>query len=119
MAPLDGKKILLVEDEYLIALMAEDMLTTLGAKVVGSVATVEAALTLMKDTEIDCAVLDVNLKNGTSDAIAAKLAQDGIPYIFATGHGHADNEAIVLPKPYTEANLGRAINEALTRSRPK
>lgn len=118
MGPLKGKRILLVEDEYLIALMAEDMLKTLGAEVVGVVATVEAALTLIKDIDIDCAVLDVNLKNGTSDPIATRLAQDGIPYIFATGHGHADKDAIVLPKPYTEANLGRTINEALARIRP-
>jgi len=119
MAPLDGKKILLVEDEYLIAIMAEDMLKTLGAEVVGPAATVDKALALIESAEIDCAVLDVNLKQGTSDPIAEKLKQNGIPYIFATGHGHREIDAIILAKPYTEANLGRTITEALSRTRLK
>ena len=117
MAPLDGKRILLVEDEYLIAIMAEDMLRTLGAEVVGAVATVEEALAIVGTSAIDCAVLDVNLKHGTSDPVADKLKELGIPYIFATGHGHCDMDAIILSKPYTETNLGRTITEALSRSR--
>ena len=119
MRHLEGKKILLVEDEYLIAMMAEDMLRTLGAEVIGPAATVDAALKLLEDAEIDCAVLDVNLKHGTSDAVADRLREDAIPYIFATGHGHRDIDAIILSKPYTEANLGRTITEALSRSRLK
>ena len=59
---LKGKRILVVEDEALIAVMVEDMLADLGSLVVGPAATIEAALELARREAIDAAILDVNVR---------------------------------------------------------
>jgi CheY-like chemotaxis protein len=115
---LERKRILLVEDEAIIAAMVEDMLTDLGATVVGPALNVRAALSLASDAEIDAAVLDVNVGGERIDAVAEILRARAVPIVFATGYGDGAagvaQTAPVLDKPYTEEKLAAALARALS-----
>lgn len=117
MAWLNGKRILVVEDEALIAVMVEDMLSELGSIVVGPAATIEQALTLLAHEEIDAAVLDVNIRGERIDPVAEALAARGVPMLFATGYGEVrlanGVAATVIDKPYTQEKLARGLATAM------
>lgn len=87
---LNGRRLLLVEDEYFIA---EDMAWQLvagGAEVVGPVASVDAAIELIEQNQrIDGAILDVNLHGVMSWPVADSLLRHGVPFVFATGYDRA------------------------------
>lgn len=105
---LAGKRILLVEDEYLICLLASDMLEELGAVPVGPAATVAESLQLIATEAIDAAMLDVNLGGERSDAVAAALRARGIPFALASGYGGELDLAWTEPvigKPYDIAKV--------------
>ncbi len=114
---LSGKRVLLVEDEAIVALMVEDMLTSLGALVVGPAATLARGLSLARSEAIDAAVLDVNLRNMRVDEIADVLRARAIPFVFATGYGaegiREERTAPVIDKPYTREKLAQALLQAL------
>lgn len=82
---LQGKRILIVEDDYLLAKEAQDALATEGAIVVGPVSTRCNALALIAAAEIDGAILDVELFAEDSFPVADLLIEKGIPFIFASG----------------------------------
>lgn len=113
--PLDGRRILVVEDEYLIASEMKRWLQRAGAEVAGPVPSVERALDLIEDGPIDAAVLDLNLGDrGTALPIADRLGALGVPHLFATGDVRASQEGAYadrprLEKPYLEAELVRAV----------
>lgn len=113
MRELIGKRILLVEDEPLIATMVVDMLVGLGATVEGPATTLEAGLALAGAAEVDAAVLDINLRGKRIDPIADVLDARGIPVVFATGYGMAAGagrpNATVIDKPYTQERLASAL----------
>jgi CheY-like chemotaxis protein len=117
---LEGKRILIVEDEFLIALTASEMLEELGALVVGPAATVNEALALAKTQDIDVALLDLNLYGQSSAVIAAELETRRIPVVFATGYGIGDGKdaagRCVLGKPYTQEKLAMQLCCALDGS---
>lgn len=92
---LSSLRVLIVEDESLVAMLLEDMLLDLGAEVVGVAASVENALALLQDESIDAALLDVNIEGQRSFPVADALRDRGIPYAFATGFGDG-----VLPEKY-------------------
>jgi CheY-like chemotaxis protein len=121
MSSLAGKRILLVEDEFIIAAMAEDMLTGLGATVIGPASTIATALRLAESDRIDAAVLDVNMDGERIDPVADVLRARNIPIVFATGYGDGAlggvREAQVLDKPYTQEQLVDALARALKISR--
>ncbi len=114
---LDGRRILIVEDEYLIAMEVKRWLQGAGAEVVGPVPSVERALDLIEDEGIDAAILDLNLGDGrTAYAIADRLSALGVPHLFATGDirvSSASNyaEQPRLNKPFLEAELVRAVGK--------
>lgn len=84
---LTGKRVFLVEDEYMIADDMRRLLETAGAHVIGPVATVTQALKLLDATaEIDLAVLDLNLGGEKAFAIADRLRERGVSFVFATGY---------------------------------
>lgn len=83
---MKGKKVLIVEDSYLLALTLEDMLTDSGAEVVGIAPSVAIALKAMEDHSIDIACLDINLGSETSFPIADALALRGIPFVFVSAY---------------------------------
>jgi CheY-like chemotaxis protein len=117
--PLEGVTVLLVEDNLLIALEAEEMLTDLGARLVVSASTLRAAEEAISAHEFGFAVLDVSVGRGTSFNLAGQLRAAGLPYIFASGYGDqaildSDHSAsIVIPKPYESDHLRRAIHQAM------
>ena len=115
--PLDGRRILIVEDEYLIAMEVKRWLLAAGAEVIGPVPSVERALDLVEDNGIDAAVLDVNLGNGdTVYPVADKLSDLGVPYLFATGEVRildAYRLRSKIEKPFGEAELVRAIGKLI------
>ena len=114
---LTGKRILVVEDEALIAVMVEDMLTDMGSVVVGPAATIEQALALARTEDIDGAVLDVNVRGERIDPVADALTARGVPMLFATGYGEvrlaSGNAATVIDKPYTQEKLARGLAAAM------
>lgn len=112
MIKLANKRILVVEDEVVIAMMLQDMLAEMGAVVVGPAYNLKSGLALAECTEIDGAVLDVNLGDSTSADIADLLASRKIPFMLATGYGQAtDNRhnVPVLQKPCLQHDLELAL----------
>jgi CheY-like chemotaxis protein len=115
---LAGKRVLLVEDEPTVAMMVEDMLADLGCEPVGPALRIEEALRLARTAPFDLAVLDVNMSGRGSGDVADEIAARGIPFLFATGYGRTGlperwASAIVLQKPYTEAELAEAMERCL------
>ncbi|MEW9614399.1 response regulator [Shinella sp. S4-D37] len=82
-----AKRILIVEDEVLVAMHLEDLLTGMGHQVVGPATRIGQAMELARRSEIDAVVLDVNLAGRKSFPVADILRQRGIPFVFATGYG--------------------------------
>ena len=117
MAWLKGKRILVVEDEALIAVMVEDMLMEMGSEIVGPAATIEEALRLARSETLDGAVLDVNVRGERIDPVAEMLMARGVPTLFATGYGEVrlqGNAApTVIDKPYTQDKLARGLAAAM------
>ncbi len=112
---LTGLKILLVEDEAMIAMLVEDMLMDSGATVVGPAGGVKAALDAISTEEIDGALLDVNLGGEQSFEVADALASRNIPFVFVTGYGGAGvreryPDAPTLQKPFVTSDLERALS---------
>lgn len=111
-------KVLVVEDEALLALTLEDWLRDWGFDVVGPAMTLTAARELAGSAAIDAAILDVNLVGESSYPVAELLARRGIPYAFATGYGQAAEEAAgptiqVLHKPYRGEELRAVVTSLL------
>jgi CheY-like chemotaxis protein len=115
MSDLEGRRILLVEDEVLVALMATDMLEELGATVVGPAHRLPDGLDLASCETIDAAILDINLNDQRSDPIAARLVERGIPVIFASGYANSAAPAgfPLIGKPYSVCQLRQALKAAL------
>ena len=116
---LAGRRILVVEDEYLIAMEVKRWLLAGGAEVIGPVPSVDQALDLIENNSLDAAVLDVNLGNGDRVYLVAdKLAALGVPYLFATGDVKVTDATsyqhqLRVEKPYLEAELMRALAKLL------
>lgn len=111
---LTGLRVLVVEDEMMVAMLMEDMLADLGCIVVGPISRLDEAMEGVSELELDCAVLDVNLGDQSVFPLADLLRERGIPYAFATGYGDAglrpvDKGAPVLQKPFREADLARVL----------
>ena len=111
-----SRRILIVEDEPLIAMMLEDFLDALDMPLAGTADSVASALPLIAAVEIDAAIVDVNLRGGeTCWPIADALAAADVPFVLATGGGGdtiaaAHRARPVLAKPYTMD----AVEAALT-----
>jgi CheY-like chemotaxis protein len=114
------RRVLIVEDELLIAMLVEQMAEDLGFAVVGPALTVDEALSLVAGEEFDCAVLDMNLGQGVSSApVAEALRAKGVPFLFASGYGaNGGGEnlgaAPVLNKPFLTHDLERALQSILS-----
>ncbi|WP_246401299.1 response regulator [Rhizobium hidalgonense] len=118
----DPRRILIVEDEFLIAMLLEDLLSRMGHHVVACVARVDEAMKFVDQPDIDFAILDINLGGEKSFPVATLLRRRKIPFIFATGYGTeglADEfrDELALRKPYDPLDLERAIAQACARVR--
>ena len=119
-AGLSGCRILIVEDEPMIAMTLEDMLGELACMIAGTASQIEAALGLIAQIEIDAALLDVNLGTEKIDRVADELARRNVPFIFTTGYGETGVPAAhknhgVVQKPFRLEELGRALIEEMSR----
>nr|WP_295372870.1 HWE histidine kinase domain-containing protein [uncultured Sphingosinicella sp.] len=116
---IEGRTVLLVEDSLIIALDAEDILKRLGALHVATAGTVQQALEAIDTATPTLAILDINLGDHTSFAIADRLLELDIPFLFATGYGEQaqlpdEHKArTVVQKPYTLENVARALPELI------
>ncbi len=114
-----GKRILLVEDEPLIAMHVEDVLTGLGCAVVGTASNTAQAMAILGVHPIDVAVLDINLgSNETSYPIADALEERAVPFVLLSGYSRAgqrakDRDRPWLQKPVDESELSRALLDAI------
>lgn len=96
---LQGRRILLVEDEYFVAQELKRSFTDAGADIVGPVATVaDALLQLERAGKLDAAVLDINLRGEMVYPLADRLMQANLPFVFVTGY-----DASEIPPRYREA----------------
>lgn len=115
--PLSGQCVLLVEDQLIIAMDAEEALLELGAAEIISAASSEEALEAIANRPPDFAFLDINLGSSTSFSIAEDLMKRGVPILFATGYGEGSavpdgmGDIPVLRKPYSFASLSMAIGK--------
>ena len=113
---LAGLRVLVVEDEMMVSMLIEDMLGDLGCTVIGPASRLDEAIALASSTELDCAVLDVNLGGQPIFPLADILRAKGAPFAFATGYGDAglrdvDKGSPVLQKPFRETDLARILGE--------
>jgi CheY-like chemotaxis protein len=116
--PGEPIRILLVEDEALIALMLEDMVEGLGCAVTGLAPRIGLGLSMADTGDFDVAILDVNVAGENIEPVAARLHERGVPFIFATGYGEAGvplrfRDRPVVAKPFREEQLDKAIKKAL------
>jgi CheY-like chemotaxis protein len=118
---LDHLRVLIVEDESLIAMLIEDALAELNCTVAAIASSLSDALDKVSSMEFDVAILDVNLNGSPSYPVAEILVQRRIPFIFSTGYGasgvpEAFRAVPVLAKPFREGDVGRRL-EAAVKSR--
>lgn len=115
-----GRRILVIEDEALVAMLIEDTLLDSGFTVIGPARSVAQALQMLAGEEPDAAVLDLNLGGENSAAVADALAARSIPFLVATGYGAAGlppghRHVPVLPKPYDPADLAAMLEKLCDR----
>jgi DNA-binding NtrC family response regulator len=118
---LTNKKVLIVEDEALIAMTLQDMLEDLGCLVVARAMTVDQALRCLDGPHFDVAILDVNVAGKAIDPFSHELAARGIPFVIATGYSDMDTSTRVegrpmLQKPYNQDDLRLALLRAASGS---
>jgi len=119
-SPLSGRRVLVIEDEMLVAMLLQDMLADLGCAVVGPAARVEQALAMIDAAgALDAAVLDINLNGQQSYSVADALAARSVPFVFAAGYGQDSlkngyRSFPLLQKPFKLSELGDALARLLT-----
>jgi DNA-binding response OmpR family regulator len=118
MSALEGRRIIVLEDNFLVAELIADTISMRGGTPVGPFTTVDSALDYLQEGgRADAALLDVNLDRSSFE-IAAWLKVLGIPFVFATGHASdipsEFRDAILCCKPFTPAALLIAIRSALS-----
>jgi CheY-like chemotaxis protein len=86
-SPQTGRRILIVEDEFLIRMLLEDMLTDLGYEMAGVAGRVDEAAEMAKTKDFDLAILDVNLDGHEVFPVADLIVKRGLPFMFVTGYG--------------------------------
>ncbi|MBV8574999.1 MAG: response regulator [Acetobacteraceae bacterium] len=122
-AALEGIRVLVVEDEFLVASLIGDMLTSAGCVVSGPVSRLPEALDAVDRGTFDAAVLDVNLAGDRIDPVADALSRRNVPFLFVTGYGagilssqHAARPR--LCKPFKLADLLGMLSNVVTPRSP-
>jgi CheY-like chemotaxis protein len=124
MTPFSGLRVLVVEDELLIALALEDILLSLDCEVVGPVAQVDEALQLATSEPFDGALLDVNVRGRLVYPVAEALMARSVPIVFCSGYSDTGimpsrfRSMPQVPKPYDDRILVRAMESAFLARRP-
>ena len=117
--PLSGRRVLVVEDESLVAMLLETILEDMGCTPVGPASNVDEGEAIARDTvDLDAALLDVNLAGRQVFTVAAVLKARGVPFVFSTGYGESGlpdewRGNPTIQKPFTEAAVRDALMQAL------
>jgi DNA-binding response OmpR family regulator len=122
-ASLEGVKVLVVEDEYLVASLIEDMLQSAGCVVCGPIPRLAQAVDAASNEACDMAVLDVNLAGERIYPVADILSRRNVPFVFVTGYGAntLPSEYAACPrinKPFKLAELLGALSRMVRRTPP-
>jgi len=118
---LAGLRILVVEDEYMVAELLCTILEGFGCHVIGPCATVAEAVAAVRANKLDCAVLDVNLDGNSSGPVAAALNAAAVPFVVATGYGDLSlmdamfDQAPRIHKPFDIAQLTASLQAAFVK----
>ena len=112
-------RVLVVEDEYLIRMLIEDMLADLGYAVAAAVGSIGEASEVAATGEFSAAVLDVNLDGKEIFPVADILSERGLPFVFVTGYGERSlperyRNRPALQKPFQTEQLGATLGGLLT-----
>jgi DNA-binding response OmpR family regulator len=111
-----GLRVLVVEDEPVVAMFLEDILQGLGCETVGPAGRLAEGLALAEHEILGAAILDINLVGERSMPIAEVLRRRGVPFAFASGYGAAPEGFETLPlieKPYREADIDAVLKGLL------
>lgn len=114
------RRILIVEDNALVAFDLEDILIKAGYFVLGPATTVSAALDMIAKLSPDAATLDGKLAESSVSEVAAALTAEGIPFVFVSGYGLEGlpedfRHVPLIPKPYTPESVVAAVHEMFNR----
>ena len=114
-------KVLIVDDEYLIAADLREAVEKLGHEILGPVPSVEQALTIIGSERPDVVLLDETLVDGSAVPVAQELSRRNIPFAIVSGHARSPSgdpllrNAIRVPKPTTQDNIREALNALSTK----
>jgi len=112
-------RILVVEDEFLVAMQIEAILTGAGWRVTGSAGTLSSAVSLARKCACDAALLDVNLRGERVDEVAAILFARGVPFLFVSGYGRGNlptafrQSVGLIAKPFSDRTVVEAIRNLI------
>ena len=121
---LRGRRVLVIEDEMLVAMEFESLLQRQGCAVVGPASTVDRALALLDHDQPDAALLDLNLNGEPATAVAVALRTRGVPFVLVTGYGEAQSsepelqDAPRVDKPVNHYALVRALARVMDAGSP-
>ena len=121
---LRGRRILIVEDEMLVAMELESVLKQQGCAVLGPAPTVARALALLDHERPEAALLDLNLNGEPATAVAVALRTRGVPFVVITGYGEAQSSepelqgALRVDKPVNHDALVRALAQVMDAGSP-
>lgn len=122
--PLSIKRVLVLEDNFIIAMEAEDILKSIGVEHVEIATNVEQAKSLIEAHTFDFALLDVNLGNETSFGFAETVTERGMVFGFVTGYGESSifpaglRDIPRITKPFNEASMASLLSTAVGDTRP-
>ena len=117
--PLTGRRVLVVEDESLVAMLLETILEDMECVPIGPASNVDDGQKLARDTEnLDAALLDVNVAGRQVFPVAEALKERGVPFVFSTGYGEGGlpetwRGRSTIQKPFTEDAVRSALFKAL------
>lgn len=117
--PLNGRRVLVVEDESLVAMLLETILEDMGCTPVGPASNIDDGEAMARDTtDLDAALLDVNVAGRQVFPVAKALKARGVPFVFSTGYGEGGlpdewRGNPTIQKPFTEAAVRDALMKAM------
>ena len=119
---LQGRRVLVIEDESLVAMLLETILDDMGCAVVGPESNIDDGLrSATHEAALDAALLDVNVAGREVFPVAEALKTRGVPFVFSTGYGEAGlpehwRGHPTIQKPFTEAAIREALMKAMNIS---
>jgi DNA-binding NtrC family response regulator len=121
---LRGRRVLVIEDEMLVAMEFESLLRRQGCALVVTASTIDQALALLDHDQPDAALLDLNLNGEPATAVAVALKARGVPFVVVTGYGEAQSSepelqgAPRVDKPANHYALVRALARVMNSGSP-